>query len=90
MSTCPCVCIAVYAYAPVHFLFLPEEAMEYLLETIGTAKYEPEQTSDRKALRLAAKSNRSGDDLDNSNSSVEEEEVQLSTTEHDRSSCCLR
>ena len=65
-------------------LLLSEEAMEYLLETIGRSKYEPEHTSDKKAHRLGHRAN----DLD---LSVEEEEVQLSNTvEPEKSSCCLR
>ena len=77
------------ACAPVHFIPLSEEAMAYLLDIIGKSKYEADQTSDRRAIRLPASSTRSQNDLDNSDSSVEEEEVKLSTTQ-DRSSCCLR
>lgn len=80
--------MCAYAFV-VLFILLSEEAMDYLLQIIGNSKYQTEQKSDGTAIRLASASTKSKEDSDYSDSSVEEEEVKLSTAE-DKSSCCLR
>ena len=81
MHVCVYICSAFHS--------LSEEAMDYLLQIIGKPKYQTEQTSDGTAIRLASASTKSKEDLDYSDSSVEEEEVKLSSGE-EKSSCCLR
>ena len=80
------LCMCVYTFV-VPFILLSEEAMDYLLQIIGKSAYQTEQTSDGTAIRLPSASARSKEDC--SESSVEEEEVRLSSGE-EKSSCCLR
>lgn len=82
------LCMCVYTFV-VPFILLSEEAMDYLLQIIGKSAYQTEQTSDGTAIRLPSASARSKEDSDCSESSVEEEEVRLSSGE-EKSSCCLR